>query len=155
MLIKAFPKYTQCWKDAPTDKLNWFKFALYSGLVFKLSGSSSFDSNLDLYNNPKYSNDTVAMMRVNYRPDVSTGFYTMYSMANEEESNLRDETKLLSLLKQGGGERVISDNVPRVLKFLKKNSDTKEEGPRCAAGYRVVSSSLLAIPLLLLFTFVF
>ncbi len=94
---------------------------LHTGLVFKLSKSSSFDCNLDLYTDTRYSNNTVDMMRVSYGPAISTGFYTMYSMGNLEWQNVEGERKLLKLLKEGGGERVITDNVPRVKEFLKKN----------------------------------
>jgi len=120
MLVKAFPKYEQCWKDAPSNKLDWFKFALQSGLVFKLSGSTSFDSNLDLYSDIRYSNDTVATIRKNYGASTSTGFYTMYSMADDELEHFKAEIKLVKLLTEGGAERIITDDVPRVKKFLKK-----------------------------------
>ena len=123
-MINTFPKYRQCFLDAPSDAIGYFNFVLKTGLPFKLSGSSSFDCNINLYNNKIFSNNTIAMMRKNYSPDISTGFYTVYSMSNTESENKENEIKLKELLKEGGGERLISDNVPRLRRFLKKDKTT-------------------------------
>ena len=130
LLLKEFPEYRQCWLDAPTDKVEWFKFMLQTSLVFKLSGSSSFDSNLDMYSDTRFSNNTVDMMKENYSADISTGFYTMYSMGNFEFQNIEGEKKLVKLLGEGGGERIISDNVPRAKAFLEKNKMTSSESKK-------------------------
>jgi len=149
MLTKWFPKYKQCWKDAPSDSVNWFKFALQTGIVFKLSGSSSFDSNLDLYSDHRYSNNTVEMLRRNYGQNVSSGFYTMYSMGDSEEQHIEAEYKLLRLMEAGGAERVITDNVPRAKRFLRKrNAMKKKDKPLCSSGSIATSNILLFVALL-------
>lgn len=62
------------------------------------------------------------MLRRNYNPDISTGFYTVYGMFKTETQNLQDEVKLKNLYAQGGGERMITDDVPRLRKLMEKKS---------------------------------
>lgn len=117
-----FPALSNCIADAPTDPFGYFKFTLNSGLLFKASGSSSIDCDITLYNNAKYSNDTIAMMHKNYSPDISTGFYTVYSLSKTEKQNKQDEIKTKELIKQGGGHRLITDDVPRLRVLVGKDS---------------------------------
>ena len=117
-----FPSFMQCAIDAPNDTFGMFQFVLQTGFPFKYSGSASFDTNIDLYDNAKYSNNTLEMLRRNYNPDISTGFYTVYSMSKTETQNLQDEVKLKNLFAQGGGERMITDDVPRLSKLMGKES---------------------------------
>ncbi|XP_066918432.1 uncharacterized protein [Clytia hemisphaerica] len=120
--MKELGNLEQCVKDGPEDTLEFFKFVLQSGLFFKQAGSSSFDCDIKLYNNPKYLNKTLPTLRQNYSRTVSTGFYTIYSMGKTEEQHLIDERKALQLIKQGGGQRFITDDVKRARSLLGKSS---------------------------------
>ena len=121
-LAEWFPSFMQCAIEAPNDTFGIFQFVLQAGLPFKYSGSASFDTNIDLYDNAKYSNNTLEMLRRNYNPDISTGFYTVYGMFKTETQNLQDEVKLKNLYAQGGGERMITDDVTRLRKLMEKES---------------------------------
>lgn len=116
--VNEFQSLNRCLQDAPNDPLELFKFVLNYGLLFKASGSSSFDTDIVLYNNPSYSNTTLKTLRQSYGNNVSTGFYTVYSMSKTEEENKKDEIKLKQLFAQGGGQRMITDDVPRLRKLL-------------------------------------
>ena len=60
------------------------------------------------------------MMRRNYSPDIVTGFYTMYSMWKLEVENKENEIRLKKLLGEGL-TFVVTDNVPRLRRFLGKD----------------------------------
>ena len=121
-LAAWFPSFMQCAIEAPNDTFGMFQFVLQKGFPFKYSGSVSFDTNIDLYDNPRYSNNTLEMLRRNYNSNISTGFYTVYSMSKTETQNLQDEVKLKNLFAQGGGERMITDDVTRLRKLMGKKS---------------------------------
>lgn len=119
---KSLGNFSQCLQNAPIDNLGFSQFILNTGLLFKASGSSSFDCDINLYNNTSYSNNTLETLRQNYGNGISTGFYTIYSMSKTEEQNTEDEKKLKMLQLDGGGQRMITDDVPRLRKFLKSSN---------------------------------
>jgi len=122
--MKELGDLQQCVQDAPNDTIQFFQFVLQSGLLFKQSGSSSFDCDIKLYNNPAYSNNTIDTLRKNYGAEISTGFYTMFSMGKSEGENSRDAEKAKLLIESGGGQRFITDDVERARNFLGRSSST-------------------------------
>lgn len=120
--MKELGNLEQCVKDGPDDPLEFFQFVLQSGIFFKQSGSSSFDCDLKLYDNPMYSNNTMETLRHNYSSTISAGFYTMYSIGKKEHQNTMDEKKARRLIQSGGGHRFITDDVKRARIFLGKTS---------------------------------
>lgn len=145
----VFEELNQCLQDAPSDPFELFQFILNYGLLFKASGSSSLDTDILLYNNPKYSNDTLKEIRQNYGNNVSTGFYTIYSMSKTKEENMKDEKKLKQLNAQGGGQRMITDDVPRLRKFLGRDSGTSS-GNNLNGKFPIMRLVVLLICLFLL-----
>ena len=120
--IEGFDNLEQCIKDGPDEPVELFRFVFQSGIYFKESGSSSLDCDLKLYDNPLYSNNTIKTLRQNYSSTISSGFYTMYSVGKKEKQNVLDEKKARTLIQLNGGQRFITDDVKRALKFLGKTS---------------------------------
>jgi glycerophosphoryl diester phosphodiesterase len=101
------------------------KFILETPAVVKAIGASSLDMDYDIYNNPKYSNDTYAMFKKNYGPEFSYGAWTIYKMKFNEKQLDDSEKKIKNLIDNGAG-RLYTDDIPRLLKKLgrpvRKNS---------------------------------
>ena len=122
--IGGFGNLKQCVKDGPDEPAELFQLIFESGIYFKVSGSSSLDCDLKLYDNPLYSNHTIQTLRHNYSSTISSGFYTMYSLGKKEQQNVLDEKKARTLIQLNGGQRIITDDVKRVRKFLSKTSSS-------------------------------
>lgn len=134
--MKELGDLQQCVQDAPNDTAQFFQFVLQSGLFFKQSGSSSFDCDILLYDNPAYSNKTLDTLRRNYGSEISTGFYTMFNMGKTESYNTRVAEKAKLLVESGGGQRFITDDVERSRKLLGRSS---------SVGMKLVHSTTLLI----------
>lgn len=107
-----------CLKNISTQS-DYGKFILESAAVVKAIGASSLDMDYDMYNNRKYSSNTYQMFKNNYGPNFSYGAWTIYKMKFSEKQ-LDDSEKKVQNLIDNGAERLYTDDIPRLLKKLKR-----------------------------------
>ncbi len=107
-----------------------------------------------IYNNPEYSNNTFDTLKRNYNPKISYGAWTIYSMklnANETEAS---EKRVESLI-NGGLERLITDDVPRLKTTVKKTKKTPSKGISMKSATDLQFACFLCIAFLRIFIWTF
>ena len=124
--LDMFPELTQCIFDAPNETLDFYNFLIESGVLSKATGASLFLAGLNVYEEKQLPNNTLTMLKKNYRQDVNSGFYTAYSLYNTEKQNLAYQAKYKSLVSQGA-EVLITDDVGRLREFLKSTSSATKQ----------------------------
>ncbi|XP_047145635.1 uncharacterized protein LOC124818651 isoform X1 [Hydra vulgaris] len=122
--LGLFPELQQCFFEAPNNTLDFYHFLIESGILFKAAGASLFIAGLNVYEERPLPNNTLKVLKSNYRNDINSGFYTAYSMYNTEDQNLAFQTKYKTLSSQGV-EILITDDVERLRKLLQNSSAHK------------------------------
>ena len=140
------PGMNECVEKAPNGTEFVF-FLLQSGSILKAINGSFLDMDYRIYDNPDYSNDTFKTLRTNYSPTISAGAWTLYSMSQSEAGWDASESQIDSLIKQGA-ERLITDNVTRLLEKLQRpiTRPPTASPPKTSAstGYQNAPQSLFA-----------
>ena len=110
-----------------TSNSDYARFVLETSAIVKAIAASSLDMDYDIYNNPKYSNNTYQMFKKKYSPEFSYGAWTIYKMKFNAKQIDDSEEKIQHLV-DNGAQRLYVDDIPRLLKKLgravRKNSAT-------------------------------
>ncbi|XP_065670356.1 uncharacterized protein LOC124818651 isoform X5 [Hydra vulgaris] len=114
-------------------------------LIPKTGGASLFIAGLNVYEERPLPNNTLTVLKNNYRNDINSGFYTAYSMYNTEDQNLAFQTKYKTLFSQGA-ELLITDDVRRLRKLLQSSSAHKNIAVcSCFMAFYLLACSWLMI----------
>ncbi|XP_001639110.2 uncharacterized protein LOC5519209 [Nematostella vectensis] len=144
--IRQLPGMASCVDTSPSG-VDFIHKMFQSGAAAKSINASFLDMDYKIYDDPRYSNDTFQTLRGNYSASISAGAWTLYSMKNSDEQDKIQDVLIDRLVRQGA-ERLITDDVYRMLKKLGR----PQTPPISAANYGRVSLS--GILLLLFLSFV-
>ena len=121
--LKTFPGLGSCLDSLPNNR-SLMDFLFEKGSVFKSINASFVDMDYKIYSNKTIKKDTVKTLRDNYNKKISFGAWTIYSMSMDSAQIKASEGQVQTLINKGA-ERLITDDIPRLLKKLGR-SDAKQ-----------------------------
>ncbi|XP_073253101.1 uncharacterized protein [Porites lutea] len=114
------PGMRQCLESAPNGT-EFMEFLFETGDLLRSTNSSFVVMDYNIYNNPKYSNNTFQTFKENYSPSLSFGAFIIDNLALTDEQRTKDD-KILDMLIQNSASTLVTDNIPRLRKKLGRSS---------------------------------
>jgi len=122
----------ECLKTAQNDT-EFFKAIFKFGDVLKAINASCMDMLYSFYDNPKCFSETFKNLRQHYSPSISAGAFPLYTLTMSEEE-LADQDAVVDRLVKQGVQRLITDDINRML--TKLGRPTKPAPPTKAMASR-------------------
>jgi len=117
--LKTLPGLSTCLDALPSNR-SLMDFLFEKGSVFKSINASFVDMDYKIYGNKSINKDAVKTLRDNYNKKLSFGAWTIYSMSMSNAQIEASEDKVQALIDKGA-ERLITDDIARLRKKLKRN----------------------------------
>ena len=114
------PGMRQCVESAPNGT-EFMDFLFETGDLLRSTNSSFVVMDYNIYNNPKYSNNTFQTFKENYSPSLSYGAFIIDNLALTDEQRTKDD-KILDMLIQNSASALVTDDIPRLRKKLGRTS---------------------------------
>ena len=117
--LKTLPGLSTCLDALPSNR-SLIDFLFEKGSVFKSINASFVDMDYKIYSNKSINKDAVKTLRDNYNKKLSFGAWTIYSMSMDSAQIEASEDQVQALIDKGA-ERLITDDIARLRKKLKRN----------------------------------
>lgn len=114
------PGMRECVESAPNGT-EFMEFLFETGDLLRSTNSSFVVMDYNIYNNPKYSNNTFQTFKENYSPSLSFGAFIIDNLALTDEQRTKDD-KILDMLIQNSASALVTDDIPRLRKKLGRTS---------------------------------
>ena len=114
--FRDLPGMSLCVGNAPNGT-KFMDFLFETGDLLKSTNSTYVVMDYNIYNNPKFSNNTFQTFKDNYSPELSFGAFIIDNLALTDAQRANDET-ILDLLINNKASVLVTDNIPRLRKKL-------------------------------------
>lgn len=114
------PGMRECVESAPNGT-EFMEFLFETGDLLRSTNSSFVVMDYNIYNNPKYSNNTFQTFKENYSPSLSFGAFIIDNLALTDAQRTKDD-KILDMLIQNSASALVTDDIPRLRKKLGRTS---------------------------------
>lgn len=136
---RDLPGMRECVDKAPNGT-KFMDFLFQSGDLLKSTNSSYVVMDYNIFDNPKYSNNTFQTFADNYSPALSFGAFIIDNLALTDEERKQAEPKLDLLIGQNVSA-LVTDDIPRLLKKLGRTED--KPTPKASASKTLPSVVVL------------
>ena len=121
--FKTLPGLETCLDSLPSNS-SLMDFLFETGSTFKSVNASFIEFHFGLFSNTSLMKNPVMTIRDSYNKDITFGSSTIYNLGSSEAELKAAERKVDNLIKQSVA-RLITDDVPRLLKKLGRNFASK------------------------------
>ena len=131
--LKAIPGLDKCLDPLPINS-SMLSFLFQTGSYNKALNASFVEFEFGLFSDSEVMKNPVKILKDNYNKNITFGASTIYSMALSESDITAAESKVQNLIDKGVA-RLITDDVPRLMKKLGRKKPAKSSVRRHISSF--------------------
>ena len=144
--MKVLPGLETCLDHLPSNK-SLMDFLFQTGSVYKALNASFVEFQFGLFSNSEVMKNPLKTLKDNYNKNITFGASTIYNMALSESDITAAESKVQNLIDKGVA-RLITDDVPRLMKKLGRKKPAKSSVRRNISSF----ANIMAVCLFSIYT---